>query len=109
MRILLTILAVLASIIALVLSILPFGNLALIPIAIAFVCAFLAMNLLQKEKKSTNFIKVLFLAIIIALSLTIYRSLFTTNEVIENEQTIENEKQSEEDAIKELDDISLDD
>lgn len=107
MRALLIIIAIITTIVALALAILPFGNLALIPIGIALIFTFLAMKQLQKDGKSTGIIKIVFLAIIIALSLTLYRSLFTTNEVLETEQTIKNEKQSEEDAIKELEDITI--
>ena len=103
-----TIIAILTTLLAIALSILPFGNIAYIPIIIAFVSALLAMRQFQKEGKSTSLIKTVFLGIIIALGITIYHSVFTTNQVVETEQSIEKEKQSEEEAIKELEDIATD-
>jgi uncharacterized membrane protein YeaQ/YmgE (transglycosylase-associated protein family) len=107
MRIIFTILAVISVVFALALSILPFGNLAFIPIIIGFIFSLLASKWHQKEQKSTGLIKALLLGLIIALATTIYKSVFTTNEVVIDEQTIEKEKQSEKDAIEELDDIEI--
>ncbi len=107
MKILYTTLAIISVVLSLILSILPFGNLAFIPIVLAVLFSFLLLKESRKEGKSTNLIKVLFLGIIVSLSVSIYRSIFTKNTVVETEQTIEKEKQSEEDALKELEDIEL--
>ena len=108
MKILYTTLAIISVVLSLILSILPFGSLAFIPIVLAIVFSFLLLKELKKEGKSINLVKVLFLGIIVSLSVSIYRSLCTENTIVETEQTIEKEKQSEEDAIKELEDIELD-
>ena len=108
MKILYTTLAIISVVLSLILSILPFGSLAFIPIVLAIVFSFLLLKELKKEGKSINLVKVLFLGIIVSLSVSIYRTLFTENTIVETEQTIEKEKQSEEDAIKELEDIELD-
>lgn len=107
MRILVTTLAVLAAIIGLILSILPFGTIALIPVIIAFILCFLAYKMAQKANANTKFVKVLFLVTIIAFALSIYRIAFDEN-VVENDiETIEKEKQSQEDALEELEDLDI--
>lgn len=109
MRILITTLAVLAAIIGLILSILPFGSIALIPIILSFILGFISFKMTQKEGKNTKFVKVIFLTTIVALALTIYRSVFDEN-VVENDiETIKKEQQSEEDAIEELEGIEIED
>jgi predicted tellurium resistance membrane protein TerC len=109
MRLIVTVLAVLAAILGLALSILPFGNIALIPIITAFILGFVAFKMAQKEGKNTKFVKVIFLITIVALVTSIYRTI-TDENVVENDvETIEKEQQSEEDAIEELEGIEIED
>lgn len=109
MRILITTLAIIAATLGLILSILPFGTIALIPTILAFILGFIAFKMAQKEGANTKLVKVVFLITIIALVLSIYRSVFETN-VVENDiETIEKEKQSEEDAIEELEGLEIED
>ena len=107
MRRLITTLAIIAAILGLVLSILPFGAIALIPIVIAFILGFIAFKMAQKDGANTKLIKVVFLTTIIALVLSIYRTVIEDN-VVENDiETIEKEKQSQEDALEELEDLDI--
>jgi hypothetical protein len=107
MRILITTLAIIAASLGLVLSILPFGAIALIPIVIAFILGFIAFKMAQKDGANTKLIKVVFLTTIIALVLSIYRTVIEDN-VVENDiETIEKEKQSQEDALEELEDLDI--
>jgi len=107
MRILITTLAIIAASLGLVLSILPFGAIALIPIVIAFILGFIAFKMAQKDGANTKLVKVIFLTTIIALVLSIYRTLIEDN-VVENDiETIEKEKQSQEDALEELEDLDI--
>ena len=109
MRLLVTTLAIIAAILGLILSILPFGSIALIPIITAFILGFIAFKMAQKEGANTKFVKVIFLITIIALVLSIYRSVFEDN-VVENDiETIEKEKQSKEDALEELEGLEIED
>lgn len=107
MRLIITILAIIAAILGLALSILPFGNIALIPIIIAFVLGFAAFKMAQKEGKNTKLVKVVFLITVVALGMSIYRSVFDENVVEEDIETINRDKASEEEAIEELDDIDI--
>ena len=109
MRILVTTLAIIAACLGLILSILPFGAIALIPTIIAFILGFIAFKMAQKDGVNTKLVKVIFLITIIALVLSIYRSVFETN-VVENDiETIEKEEQSKEDAIEELEGLEIED
>ena len=105
MRITFIILGFISAIIALVLSILPFGLIALIPAAIAFVLGILALSASKKEGKSKLPVNLIFLLTIIALVLTTYRSLFTENKIEADTEFIEKEKESQEKAIDELEGI----
>jgi len=107
MRILITTLAIIAASLGLILSILPFGAIALIPIIIAFILGFIAFKMAQKDGANTKLVKVIFLITIIALVLSIYRTVFENN-VVENDiETLEKEKQSQEDALEELEDLDI--
>lgn len=108
MRLPLIIISIISAILGLALSILPFGNIAILPIVIAFVSGLIALKISQKEDKSTSIIKVIFLIIIISLGLTIYNSL-KPNEVIEDKESITKENQSEEDSIDELESLEIED
>lgn len=108
MRLTLIIISIILAIIGLVLSILPFGSIAVLPIIIAFLSGLTAFKISQKESKNTNIIKGVFLILIISLGLTIYNS-FKPNEVIEDTESITKEKQSEEDAIEELESLEIED
>ena len=108
MRLLFTILGVISALIGLVMSILPFGSLALIPIVAGFIFGVLAFKFAKKENKGTSIIKITFLIIIAGLALTVYRAIFDENIVEDDIETIEKEKASEEEAIKELESIDID-
>lgn len=107
MRLIITTLAIITAILGLTLSILPFGNIALIPIVAAFILGFIAFKMAQKEGKNTKLVKVVFLVTIVALGMSIYRSVFDENIVEEDIETINRDKASEEEAIEELDDIDI--
>lgn len=105
MRLLITIIAIIAAILGLALSILPFGTIAIIPIATSFIFGFIAFKMAQKEGKNTKLVKAIFLVTIIALILNIYNSL-KPNEITIDEESIEKEKISDEE-MKELDAIEI--
>ncbi len=109
MRLLLTIIALISATLGLALSILPFQKIALIPIVLAFVLGFIVFKMTQKEGKNTKFVKVIFLVTIVALSLSIYRSIFDENIVENDVETINRDAQSEEDAVEELESIEIED
>ncbi|MBT8277927.1 MAG: FUSC family protein [Bacteroidia bacterium] len=108
MRLVLIILALLAALAGVALSILPFGSLALIPIILAFVLGLIAFQLSKKAEQPTGLIKLIFLVTIVALGLTIYRTIFDENEVAVDTEAIQKDEDRIEDAKKELEDINID-
>lgn len=108
MRQLLIILALISGLLGLALSILPFGSIAFIPIVLGLIFALIAFKLAKKDAKNISAIKFIFLLLIIALGLTIYRTVFDKNVVADDIETIQNEEDSLEDAKKELEDIDID-
>jgi len=105
MRITFIILGIVSAIIAIILSILPFGLIALIPAAIAFVLGLLALSASKKESKSKLPVNIIFLLTVIALAITTYRSITNENTVEADTEFIEKEKESQENAIDELEGI----
>jgi len=108
MRVLVTTLSIILAIIGLVLSSLPIGYIALIPIIIAFILGLLAFKLSLNDNKNTTIIKVVFAVIIISLGLAIYNAL-KPNEIIVNQEAIEKQKQSDKETLEELEDIEIED
>ena len=108
MKKLFIILGIIASVLALVLSILPLSNLAFFPAIAAFIFALAALYFTNKENSSKKTVQLIFLLTIIALSISTYKSLFNTVELGNTEELIEREKQSEENAIEELEGLDLD-
>ncbi len=109
MRQLFIILSLILSLLGLILSILPFGTIALFPIIAAFIFGLLAFRISKKEQKNLTIIKIIFFITIVSLCISIYRSVFENN-IIENDiETIEKEKQSEKETIEELEEIDIED
>lgn len=108
MRQLFIILSLIFAALGLVLSVFPFGMIALIPIIASFVFGLIAFRISKKSNKSTNIIKATFLVVIISLCISIYRSVFETN-VIEDDdiETIKKEKQSDQESIDELESLEI--
>ncbi len=107
MRKLFVILALTASIIAVVLAVLPLSNLAFIPATLAFIFGLIAFLKSRKEGTSKHTIQLAFLFTIIALSLATYKSIFNTTEVGDTEQLEQRVEESLEDSIEELEDVEI--
>ncbi|MBT8309997.1 MAG: FUSC family protein [Flavobacteriaceae bacterium] len=98
-------LGLLAAIIALALSILPFGLIALIPAIIGLILGYLASKASKQQGKSKLPASLIFLLSIIALVITSYRTVFTENKVETDTEFIEKEKESKEEALEELEEL----
>lgn len=88
-------------------TILPFGAIAFIPIILSLIFGLLAFKLTKQEAKNVNLIKIVFLVVIVALSITIYRTFIEENTIDNNIESVEKEKKSEEEAIEELEGIEI--
>lgn len=111
MKKLFTILALIASIFAIIFSVLPLSNLAIIPAIAALVFGIIAFYLSKKAGKVKKIIQFSFLLTIMALAITTYKSIFTTTEVANTEVIEATETKLEEESIEELEelDIEIDD
>jgi membrane protein implicated in regulation of membrane protease activity len=107
MKRLFTIFALIASILALILSVLPASNLALFPGIIALVFGLIAFYLSKKTGKVKKLIQFTFFVTIIALGLTTYKAIYSETEVGNTEALVEKEETSKEEAIEELEELDL--
>lgn len=107
MKKLCVVLGIIASVIAIILSVLPLSNLAFFPAIAAFIFALIAFYLSNKENSSKKTVQLIFLLTIISLSISTYKSIFNTVEVGNTEELQERELKSEENAIEELEKIDI--
>lgn len=104
MKLLLSILGLISSILALILAILPMEKLAIIPAIAAIIFSLIAMYLSKNESK--KLIKFIFLVTIISLAIITYKSVFSGEaEISLDENFIEKNQESEEKAIEELEEL----
>jgi tellurite resistance protein TehA-like permease len=109
MRKLFIVLGIIASVLTLILSVLPVSNLAYFPAIVALVFGLIAYYLSNKNSQSVKTVQLVFLLTIIALSITIYKSVFDTVEVGNTEELEKKVEESQEKAIEELEDLDLED
>ena len=103
-----TILAVIASLFTIILSVLPVSNLAIIPAILALVFGLIAFYLSKKTGEVKKIIQFSFFLTIIALVLTTYKVIFTETEVADTEVLEATETKLKEKAIEELEDLDID-
>lgn len=108
MKRLFIVLALITSILATIFAVLPISNLAVIPAIAALIFGLIAFYLSKKTGEVKKIIQFTFLLTIVALSLSIYKAVFTTTEVAETKTLETKETQLEEEAIEELEDLDLD-
>ena len=108
MKKLFTNLAILASVLAIILSVLPASNFAIIPAIIALICGLVAFYLSKRTGEIKKIIQFTFFLTIIALGITSYKSIFNTVEVANTEDLEKKEAKSEEEAIEELNELDMD-
>jgi membrane protein implicated in regulation of membrane protease activity len=109
MKKIIIILGFIAAILAVILAVTPLFKLAVFPIFIAFISGLSIIYLSKKEGVKTKTIQYIFLLIIIALGLTIYKAVFTEAKVGNVEELEQREEKSEEDSIELLEDIEIED
>ncbi|WP_179346502.1 FUSC family protein [Winogradskyella ursingii] len=98
-----------SALLAVVLAVTPLSNLAIAPIIVAFLCGLIVVLISKRDKKKTKTIQYIFLLIIISLSLTIYKNLFSTAELGDTEQLEQRAEENLEDSKDILEDIEIDD
>jgi membrane protein implicated in regulation of membrane protease activity len=108
MRTLFVVLGFIASILSVILAVTPLFKIAFIPSIAALVFGLVALYVSKQKQLPKKSIQLVFLLTIIALSLTTYKSIFSTVEVGDTEELIQKENESEQEAIETLEDIEID-
>jgi branched-subunit amino acid transport protein len=103
MRKVFIVLASLFSITSLVLTYLPMGTIALIPVVLAVVFSLLAMT--REKEKSQVFPKVLFFLSIVIFLAIIAKDVFVEDKVVVDQQFIQKKQESVQDAKMLLEDL----
>jgi cellulose synthase/poly-beta-1,6-N-acetylglucosamine synthase-like glycosyltransferase len=98
-----------SSILAVILSVTPLFKVAVFPIIIALLSGLGIYFLSKKSKTKTKSIQYILLLAIIALALTIYKSVFNEAKVGDTEQLEQREEESKDDSIELLEGIEIDD
>ncbi|WP_299365450.1 FUSC family protein [Winogradskyella sp.] len=101
------ILGFVTAILAVVLAVTPLSTLAIAPIIVAFVSGVLVLLVSRKEKTKTKTIQYIFLMVIIALFLTIYKSFNPTSEIGDTKQLEQRDEENLENSIKTLEGIEI--
>ncbi|MDP5157564.1 MAG: FUSC family protein [Flaviramulus sp.] len=109
MKKLFTILALIAAILAIILSVLPISNLAFFPAIVSIIFGAVAYYLSKKTGEVKKVIQFIFLLTIMAMSITTYKAIFTETKVASTEALDATEIKLEEEAIEELEDLDIED
>ncbi len=104
-----TILAFIASALAIILAVLPISNLAIIPSIAAIIFGVIAFYLSKKTGEPKKIIQFTLLLTIVALALSGYKAFFTTTVVANTDVIDAKEIQFEEEAIQELEGLEIND
>ena len=95
------ILGFISALVAVILAVTPSYKLAVVPIIIAFVSGIIILFISKKQNTKTKIIQYIFLLVIIALGLTIYKGVTNTSEIA-NEQQLEQQDEVKLENSKEL-------
>ncbi|WP_370476481.1 FUSC family protein [Tamlana flava] len=107
MKRLFTILAIIASVFAIILAVLPVSNFAVFPSIAALIFGLIAFYLSKKSGQVKKIIQFSFLLTIMALGITIYKAIFTEAKVADTEALEATEIKLEEEALDELEGIEI--
>lgn len=107
MRGLFTVLGLITSILAVVLSITPLSKIAYIPAVVALIFGLIAFYISRQQQYPKKSIQLIFLLTIISLSITTYKTIFNVAKVGNVKGLELKEKESEAKAIEELEDLEL--
>ena len=107
MKKLFTLLAIIASILAIILAVLPVSNFAVFPSIAALVFGLIAFYLSKKSGRVKKIIQFSFLLTIMALAIIIYKAIFTETTVADTKALEATETKLEEEALKELEGIEI--
>ncbi|HMQ44747.1 FUSC family protein [Mariniflexile maritimum] len=104
----LTILAIIASVLAIIFAVLPISNFAVFPAVIAIIFGLAAYYLSKRTGEVKKIIQFSFILTSLALAISTYKAYFTKTEVANTEVLDAKETQFEEEAIDELENLDID-
>ena len=107
MKKLFTILALIASVLAIILAVLPVSNLAILPAIAALIFGIAAYYFSKRTGHVKKIIQFTFLLTSIALVIAIYKAIFDTTVVTETKKLDAKEEQLQEEAIEELEGLDI--
>lgn len=102
-----TILAIITSVLAVILSVLPISNLAIFPAIAALIFGIIAFYLSKKTGEVKKMVQFTFLLTIASLSIITYKAIFSETEVGDTQDMVEKETESKEEAIEELEELDI--
>ncbi|MGR7813837.1 FUSC family protein [Lacinutrix undariae] len=108
MKKILIIIAFIAALLSVILAVTPLSNLALIPAIVAFLLGLIIYYISKKNNSPKKVVQYIFLLAIISISITIYKTIFTTTEIGDIEALEVREKESEEDSKDILEELDID-
>lgn len=108
MKTVFVVLGFIASVLSVILAVTPLYKIAFLTAMAALAFGFISLYISKKKQLPKKSIHLMFLLTIIALSVTIYKTIFTTVEVGDTEELIQKEEESEQEAIETLEDIEID-
>lgn len=88
-----------SAIVAVILAATPLFKISVAPIIIAFISGLIILFLSKKLKTKTKVIQYIFLLVIIALSLTIYKGVVNTSEIENTEQLEQIDKENKDENV----------
>jgi len=103
-----TILAIIASVLAIIFAVLPISNLTVLPAITALIFGAIAFYLSKKMGEVKKIIQFSFILTSLALAISTYKAFFTKTEVANTEVLDAKETQFEEEAIDELEGLDID-
>ncbi|MDO1500392.1 FUSC family protein [Winogradskyella maritima] len=109
MKRLLIILGFISAIFAVILAVTPLNKLAVFPVILAFLCGLGLLWLSKKKGFKSKSIQYIFLLSIIAISVTIYKGVFTETVVGDVEELEQRDEESVEDSKDLLEDLDIED
>ena len=104
----LILLGFLSALAATVISVTHLHHLAIAPLIVAFLSGLIVLFISKKQSPKPKTIQYIFLLVIISLSLTIYKSVFSTSELDNIEQLEQSDKVNSEDSKKILNNTDKD-
>lgn len=95
------------GILAVIIGVTPLYKLSIIPSVIAIICLGVLWYITKKNENPSKFIQYIGILIVIAISMSIYKTVFNNNELQNTEELELKEEESVDDSIEILEDLDI--